>query len=221
MCRPGRRRASRVWTLAASCGFAPDGRRAMNALQLWTKASKTRLGQWWQLKSAPGRRRMDLALYRMSGGRLTLLSGLLPCLMLTTTGRRSGRQYTTPVVYAREAGEVIVVASKDGTPGDPQWVVQSAGEAGGGVVDPGRARFVRGANPGSERCGVGGAVVAGVGAKSDLRRSTVGARAIPFRWWRSGRSRRHGWAERSRRGKVDAAGRGVERRCPPGKLGRF
>ena len=95
----------------------------MNALQLWTKASETRLGQWWQLKSAPGRRRMDLALYRMSGGRLTLLSGLLPCLMLTTTGRRSGRQYTTPVVYTREAGEVIVVASKDGTPGDPQWLL--------------------------------------------------------------------------------------------------
>lgn len=81
----------------------------MNALQLWTKASKTRLGQWWQLKSAPGRRRMDLALYRTSGGRLTLLSRLLPCLMLTTTGRRSGRRYTTPVVYTREAG-------------DPQWL---------------------------------------------------------------------------------------------------
>ncbi|TMF09810.1 MAG: nitroreductase family deazaflavin-dependent oxidoreductase, partial [Chloroflexi bacterium] len=37
--------------------------------------------------------------YRLSGGRIGGRLGHLPILLLTTTGRRSGRRLTTPLVY--------------------------------------------------------------------------------------------------------------------------
>ena len=86
------------------------------------KMSENRLGSWWQLRSAPARRVADMALYRMTRGRFTLLSGILPCAMLTTTGRRTGRAITTPVVFAADGNHVVVVATKNGEPGLPHWL---------------------------------------------------------------------------------------------------
>jgi deazaflavin-dependent oxidoreductase (nitroreductase family) len=45
----------------------------------------------------------------------------MPTLLLTTTGRRSGKQHTTPLVYGEEGGRYIVVASRGGRPEHPQW----------------------------------------------------------------------------------------------------
>jgi deazaflavin-dependent oxidoreductase (nitroreductase family) len=42
-------------------------------------------------------------------------------LLLTTTGRKSGRESTTPLIYDRADGAVVVVASKGGAPRDPGW----------------------------------------------------------------------------------------------------
>ena len=42
-------------------------------------------------------------------------------LLLTTTGRRTGRTHTTPMMFHREAGRLFVVASNVGAPGDPEW----------------------------------------------------------------------------------------------------
>jgi deazaflavin-dependent oxidoreductase (nitroreductase family) len=42
-------------------------------------------------------------------------------LLLTTTGRKSGRESTTPLIYDRAGGDVVVVASKGGAPRDPGW----------------------------------------------------------------------------------------------------
>ena len=45
----------------------------------------------------------------------------LPCLLLTTTGRLSGEERTTPLIYGRDGATCIVVASRGGTPADPLW----------------------------------------------------------------------------------------------------
>ncbi|MFC9977694.1 nitroreductase family deazaflavin-dependent oxidoreductase [Spirillospora sp. NPDC127200] len=42
-------------------------------------------------------------------------------LLLTTTGRRSGRPYTTPLIYQEVGDDHVVVASKGGDDHDPHW----------------------------------------------------------------------------------------------------
>lgn len=42
-------------------------------------------------------------------------------LLLTTTGRKSGREYTTPIVYTRDGDRLLVYASKAGAPTHPDW----------------------------------------------------------------------------------------------------
>ena len=42
-------------------------------------------------------------------------------LLLTTTGRKSGRSHTTPMVYTRDGDRLLVYASKAGAPTHPDW----------------------------------------------------------------------------------------------------
>ena len=42
-------------------------------------------------------------------------------LILTTTGRRSGKQRLTPLIYGRHGGDYLLVASNGGTPQSPDW----------------------------------------------------------------------------------------------------
>jgi deazaflavin-dependent oxidoreductase (nitroreductase family) len=44
-----------------------------------------------------------------------------PLLLLTTTGAKTGRSHTTPVVYLEDAGRIFVFASKGGAPTNPAW----------------------------------------------------------------------------------------------------
>ncbi len=45
----------------------------------------------------------------------------LPVLLLTTTGRRSGKQRTVPLLYLEEDGALLVVASNGAEPNNPGW----------------------------------------------------------------------------------------------------
>jgi deazaflavin-dependent oxidoreductase (nitroreductase family) len=42
-------------------------------------------------------------------------------LLLTTTGRASGEERTTPLIYRDDDGKWVVVASKGGSPDHPDW----------------------------------------------------------------------------------------------------
>ena len=43
-------------------------------------------------------------------------------LLLTTHGRKSGKEYTTPLIYTLDdSGDPVVVASQGGTPDNPDW----------------------------------------------------------------------------------------------------
>jgi proline iminopeptidase len=42
-------------------------------------------------------------------------------LLLTTTGRKSGKPRTTPLIYAQDGDRYVIVASKGGAPEDPGW----------------------------------------------------------------------------------------------------
>ncbi|TWP34133.1 nitroreductase/quinone reductase family protein [Leekyejoonella antrihumi] len=42
-------------------------------------------------------------------------------LLLTTRGRRTGREHTTPMMFTTVGGTVVVVASNSGAPRHPDW----------------------------------------------------------------------------------------------------
>jgi len=45
----------------------------------------------------------------------------VPTLLLEHRGRKSGRSFTTPLLYLRVGDDVVVVASQGGLPRHPQW----------------------------------------------------------------------------------------------------
>ena len=47
--------------------------------------------------------------------------GLIPTLLLTTTGRKSGKVLTLPLIFGRSGPNYVVVASKGGAPAHPAW----------------------------------------------------------------------------------------------------
>src|SRR6266540_2171491 len=59
--------------------------------------------------------------YRLTGGKVGGKIGKAPVLLLTTTGRKSGRPRTTPLGYAPAGDGYAVSASKGGRPQHPLW----------------------------------------------------------------------------------------------------
>ena len=44
-----------------------------------------------------------------------------PILLLTTTGAKSGKKYTTPLMYLPDGDRMLIFASKGGAPTNPDW----------------------------------------------------------------------------------------------------
>src|ERR1700756_2633011 len=66
--------------------------------------------------------RIHVVLYRASGGRIGASLGQnVPVLLLPTTGGKSGKRRTNPLLYAEDAGRYVVVASVGGAPRHPAW----------------------------------------------------------------------------------------------------
>lgn len=65
--------------------------------------------------------RLHTLVYRLTGGRIGGCWDKAPILLLTTTGRRSGRPRTAPLLYLDDAGRFIVVATNNGADQHPHW----------------------------------------------------------------------------------------------------
>jgi F420H(2)-dependent quinone reductase len=62
------------------------------------------------------------ALYRVTGGRIGhRVPGAPPMLLLDHVGAKSGAKRTSPLVYVRDGGDLVLVASKGGYPKSPGW----------------------------------------------------------------------------------------------------
>lgn len=67
--------------------------------------------------------RLQIFMYRRSGGkRMGSLRGM-PLLLLTTIGRKTGKQRVTPVMYIRDGDNYVVTASNAGFDSHPAWFV--------------------------------------------------------------------------------------------------
>ena len=60
------------------------------------------------------------AIYELSDGRIGAWLGL-PTLLLSVTGRKSGKTYSTPLVYFQDGDSYVVVGSDGAAKQDPQW----------------------------------------------------------------------------------------------------
>jgi F420H(2)-dependent quinone reductase len=65
--------------------------------------------------------RLNVAVYRLSAGRLMNRLEGAPICLVTMTGRRSGRTLTLPLMYTPHEGRVLLVASQGGAPEHPGW----------------------------------------------------------------------------------------------------
>src|SRR4029453_13774479 len=65
--------------------------------------------------------RLHAWLWKLTGGKLGNAFGTAPFMMLTTRGRKTGRERTTPVLYFRDGADLIVVASFGGNDMNPGW----------------------------------------------------------------------------------------------------
>ena len=103
-------------------------------------------GNWYGIKLAA---RVDPKLMKLTGGRANLLGNLLPTLLLTVRGRKSGAERTVPLVYFSDGDDVILMASSFGRPKFPAWYhnIKASPEVtltAGGVSERYRATEVEG-----------------------------------------------------------------------------
>jgi deazaflavin-dependent oxidoreductase (nitroreductase family) len=83
------------------------------------RAAQTSSFQPVALKLAP---RMDKVVSRLSGGRFTVTSLIVPALVLTTTGAKTGQPRTTPLATMPDGDDVFyVVGSNFGIDKHPAW----------------------------------------------------------------------------------------------------
>lgn len=66
--------------------------------------------------------KVNVAIYRATGGRIGGRELGLPVCLLTTTGRKSGLPRTRALVYLADGDRVVLVAAQGGLPTQPQWV---------------------------------------------------------------------------------------------------
>jgi deazaflavin-dependent oxidoreductase (nitroreductase family) len=110
----------------------------------------SRPGVWLTARLLHG---LDRHVYRLTRGRHTLgalLTGL-PVVILTTTGARSGRPRSVPVLGLPASGGIAVIASNFGRPGHPGWCVNLRADPNATVVVSGSVRRVRAVEAEGER----------------------------------------------------------------------
>jgi deazaflavin-dependent oxidoreductase (nitroreductase family) len=62
----------------------------------------------------------------------------MPLLLLTTTGRRTGEPRVTPVTYAEDGGDLLVIGSNWGQQHHPAWALNLRAEPNASVEIRGR-----------------------------------------------------------------------------------
>jgi deazaflavin-dependent oxidoreductase (nitroreductase family) len=65
--------------------------------------------------------KLNAPIYRLTGGRVGGKLGKAPILLLTTTGRKSGKPRTAPVLYLADGNDFVVINTNAGNEKTPAW----------------------------------------------------------------------------------------------------
>jgi F420H(2)-dependent quinone reductase len=65
--------------------------------------------------------KLHKVIYKATGGLIGRRLVSNDMLLLTTTGRRTGKPHTVPLLYLEEGGRLVVIASYGGRPNHPSW----------------------------------------------------------------------------------------------------
>ncbi|RQX19058.1 nitroreductase family deazaflavin-dependent oxidoreductase [Micromonospora ureilytica] len=84
----------------------------------------------------------DRVVGRLTRGRVVAL-GLIPSLVITTTGRRSGKPRSNPVVYVPDGDAYVVIGSNWGQTHHPAWALNLLADPAAQVDVKGRRLAVR------------------------------------------------------------------------------
>ena len=68
------------------------------------------------------RNRKVIEEFRANGGKVGGPFEGAPMILVNHVGAKSGKEYTTPLVYTRDRDAYVIIASKGGAPEDPQWL---------------------------------------------------------------------------------------------------
>jgi deazaflavin-dependent oxidoreductase (nitroreductase family) len=74
----------------------------------------------WMLRATG---KLNIPVYRATGGRVFGSLDGSPVLLLTTTGRKSGQLRTAPVVYMHDDDRLVVIGSNAGNVRPPAWAL--------------------------------------------------------------------------------------------------
>ena len=66
--------------------------------------------------------KINIAMFRMTNGRMGSSMKGVPILLLTTIGNKSGQPRTVPVMQIEDGGKRYVIGSMGGAPEDPAWI---------------------------------------------------------------------------------------------------
>jgi deazaflavin-dependent oxidoreductase (nitroreductase family) len=87
--------------------------------------------------------KLNVPLYRLSGGRIGGRVGRAPVLLLTTTGRKSGEKRTAPVLYIEDGDRFVVINTNAGNTRIPAWSLNLDADPEAEVEIKGRRAAVR------------------------------------------------------------------------------
>ena len=69
---------------------------------------------------------LQVSMYRRSGGEMMGSMRGMPLLLLTTVGRKTGKQRVTPVMYIRDEDNYVITASNGGFSPRKYWCPQNS-----------------------------------------------------------------------------------------------
>ena len=122
--------------------------------------------------------RIDPTLLRLSRGHLSTGLGQ-PVLLLTHRGARSGRERSTPLLYATDGDDLVLIASKAGSRAHPSWYHNLRAHPRVKVLAPGRSGdYVAREAEGTERGRLWEKAV-DLYSGYDIYQGRAGARRIP------------------------------------------
>jgi deazaflavin-dependent oxidoreductase (nitroreductase family) len=79
--------------------------------------------RWFAITLKHAGCKLDKALYRASRGRLTLAGRAAPTMLLTTRGRKTGKDRTVPVFFVRDGDRLVAACENFGLRAASSWPV--------------------------------------------------------------------------------------------------